>query len=97
MIRCWISQGCLLKFLKYLWDIQNKKIWNRISHIYERYPLIRKPGTGYPKSNECHDTEKSKVYFFVLGYLSLSYPILVPIMFRGKQFVAQKILPGSAL
>jgi hypothetical protein len=35
--------------------------------------IIKEPGMGYPKINY----DKSKVAFFVLGYLSLSNPILL--------------------
>jgi hypothetical protein len=31
---------------------QIQQTWNRISQINERYPKIRKPGMGYPKTNE---------------------------------------------
>jgi hypothetical protein len=38
------------------WDMtgisQIQKTWKRISQIKERYPKIRKPGRGYPKTNQ---------------------------------------------
>jgi hypothetical protein len=38
------------------WDISGishiQKAWNRISQIKERFPKIRNPGMGYPKTNE---------------------------------------------
>ena len=34
--------------------------------------------------------DKCRISFFVLGYLSLSHPILVPILFSAMQLVARK-------
>jgi hypothetical protein len=61
--------------------------------ISQRYPKTRK---DIPKSENLEwdipklRNGKCRVSFFVLGYLSLSHPILVPILFSAMQLVARK-------
>jgi hypothetical protein len=89
MTRCWISQGYLLRF----WDIprisQIRKIRNAmIGYLKSMKEILKSENLEWDIPTIMND--KSRVSFFVLGYLSLSHPILAPKLFSRMQLVCLK-------